>query len=71
MIIVNKNEMKKTDGNSLLKEAVSLKKELFNLRLGVSSGQIKDFSQFKKTRCKIAQALTFAKQNEQKTESKK
>lgn len=63
--------MKKIDSGSLLKEAVSLKKELFNLRLGVSSGQIKDFSQFKKIRRKIAQALTFSNQNEQKTESKK
>ena len=62
--------MKNLDAQSLRKEAASLKKELFNLKLGVLSGQMKDFSQFKKLRHTIAQALTYAKLNEQKNEQK-
>ena len=60
--------MKNLDSKSLFKEAESLKKELFNLKLEVLSGQVKDFSQFRKLRVKIAQTLTYA---EQKSEREK
>jgi ribosomal protein L29 len=46
------------DRDAVLKEVESLRKELFNLKLSKSSGQVKDFSQFKKLRRKIAQCLT-------------
>lgn len=51
-------ELKKMDTVSLKTEVDSLKKELFNLRLSTQAGQIKDFSQFRKLRVKIAQCLT-------------
>ena len=63
--------MKNLDSETLLKEADSLKKELFNLKLGILSGQVKDFSQFKKLRKKIAQTLTYAKEKELSTTGKK
>lgn len=51
-------ELKKMDVPSLKKEIESLRKELFNLKLSAFAGQIKDVSQFKKLRAKIAQCLT-------------
>ncbi|MBM3887279.1 50S ribosomal protein L29 [Candidatus Dependentiae bacterium] len=51
-------EMKKKDTASLQTEVDSLKKELFNLRLTAMAGQVKDVSQFRKLRHKIAQCLT-------------
>ncbi len=53
--------MKSLDSKTLLKEAEALKKELFNLKLEILSGQVKDISQFRKLRVKIAQTLTYAK----------
>ena len=38
---------------------ILLKKELFNLKLNASTMHVKDYSQFKKIRTSIAQALTF------------
>ena len=55
---------KKMDDKALKEEVVTLKKELFNLRLSATSTHIKDNSQFKKLRVRIAQALTFLKQHE-------
>jgi len=55
-------EMKKMDATSLQTEVNSLKKELFNLRLTAMAGQVKDNSQFRKLRCKIAQCLTLINQ---------
>lgn len=43
----------------LKKEVTSLKKELLNLRLSASSMLVKDYSQFKKFRSKVARILTF------------
>ncbi len=51
-------ELKKMDTASLRNEVESSKKELFNLRLTTQAGQVKDFSQFRKLRVKIAQCLT-------------
>lgn len=55
-------EMKKMDAVSLHSEVNSLKKELFNLRLTAMAGQVKDISQFRKLRSKIAQCLTLINQ---------
>jgi len=55
---MNFADLKKLDIASLDKEIFSLKKEVFNLRLSLMAGQIKDISQFRKLRVKIAQCLT-------------
>lgn len=55
-------ELKKMDIASLNNEVNSLRKELFNLRLSFMAGQVKDVSQFKKLRVKIAQCLTLIQQ---------
>ncbi|MCK4651340.1 50S ribosomal protein L29 [Candidatus Babeliales bacterium] len=59
---MKKDEMKKMDSNSLKKEVEKLKKELFNLRLNIAIGDVKDYSQFKKIRNDIARCLTFLNQ---------
>jgi len=56
---VDKTEMKNLSIVDLKKEGESLKKELFNLKLGMISGQVKDVSQFGKLRKKVAQVLTY------------
>jgi ribosomal protein L29 len=58
-----KDELKKMDTVGLEKEIESLRRELFNLKLGKLVGGVKDTSQFKKLRVNIAQALTFIQQN--------
>ena len=55
-------DLKKMDSGALHKEITSMKKELFNLRLSVASTHVKDNSQFKKLRKKIAQASTYLNQ---------
>lgn len=57
-------ELKNLDATTLQKEADALKQELFNLKLGRLSGQVKDTSQFKKVRGQIARMLTLARQKE-------
>ncbi len=42
-------------------EIDSLRKELFNLKVTAASGQVKDYSQFKKLRRDIARGLTVLK----------
>ncbi len=67
------DELKKLDVAALKNETVSLRKELFNLKLGRISGGIKDTSQFNKLRIAIAQT-TMVRQQEQaaaKQQSKK
>ncbi len=56
---MDKTEMKNLSIVDLKKEGESLKKELFNLKLGMISGQVKDVSQFGKLRKKVAQVLTY------------
>lgn len=46
------------DAEALSKEIEATKKELFNLRLNMVAGQVKDVSQFKKLKVKVARALT-------------
>ena len=43
---------------ALAQEVAETRRELFNLKLSAGSGQIKDTSQFKKLRKKIARLLT-------------
>lgn len=60
---MTRDELKKMDTVGLEKEVESLRKELFNLKLGKIVGQVKDTSQFKKLRVTIAQALTLMTQS--------
>jgi ribosomal protein L29 len=57
-------EIENLSVNDLMRSVSSLQKELFDLRLQRVSGQVKDVSQFRKLRVKIAQILTFIKQKE-------
>lgn len=57
-------DMKNMDRSSVLEEINACKKELFNLKLSAAVGQVKDTSQFKKLRRKIARGLTVLKQKE-------
>lgn len=63
---MEKANLKKLDVIALKNEVAQLKKELFNLKLNMITGQVKDTSRFKKLRIKIAQALTYLKQQENK-----
>ena len=55
---------KNLDLISLKKEVESMKKEYLNLKMSVFSGQMKDFSQFKKLRRDIARVCTELRQKE-------
>lgn len=55
---------KNLDLTSLKNEVKSMKKEYLNLKMSVFSGQVKDFSQFKKLRRDIARACTHVRQKE-------
>lgn len=50
--------------NELKQEIVQLKKELFNLKLNASTMHLKDYSQFKKLRVKVARAFTHLRSHE-------
>lgn len=50
--------MKTTDKTALQEELATCRKELFDLKLNAMAGQVKDVSQFKKLRKKIARLLT-------------
>lgn len=63
--MMDKKELKNLDKQALKQEIVSLKKELFNLKLTKITGQLKDLSQFRKLRVQIARALTYLNQNQQ------
>lgn len=56
---MDKAELKKLDADGLRKEIGVMKRALFDLRLSGSSTHVKDNSQFKKLRLRIAQACTF------------
>jgi ribosomal protein L29 len=58
--MIVKEELKKMDADALKNEALSLQKELFTLKLGKITGQVKDTSQFKKLRHQVARVLTLA-----------
>ena len=63
--MMDKKDLKNLDVEALKQEAASLKKELFNLKLTKITGQLKDFSQFRKLRVQIARALTYLNQKQQ------
>ncbi len=60
--MMDKKELKNLETEALKQEIISMKKELFNLKLSKITGQVKDLSQFKKLRAQIARGLTFLKQ---------
>jgi large subunit ribosomal protein L29 len=68
-IMMTKDELKKLDVAALESDTNSLKKEFFTLKLGVMTGQVKDFSQFQKLRRQIARLLTFATQKRGKKQN--
>jgi large subunit ribosomal protein L29 len=59
---MNFSELMNLDDSALNKEIFELKKELFNLNMNRSSMHIKDYSQLKKLRIRIAQAKTLLAQ---------
>ncbi|MBD3272890.1 50S ribosomal protein L29 [Candidatus Dependentiae bacterium] len=59
---MKKEDLKKLSESELQKELKQLRKELFDLKLSLDSGEVKDFSQFGKIRKNIARCLTFLKQ---------
>jgi large subunit ribosomal protein L29 len=61
---MDKIELKNLDTAALVSELASLRKELFNLKLSLLSGQVKNTSQFEKLRRQIARVQTFLKQKQ-------
>ena len=59
---MEKIDFKDMEKKTLLKEVNRVKKELFDLRLNLSAGQVTDYSQFKKLKKDAARALTALKQ---------
>jgi len=59
---MEKVDLKSMDVAALNAEVLQLKKELFNLRMGMMTAQVKDTSYLRKVRVRIAQAMTFLKQ---------
>ncbi len=55
---MNKENFSNIETDALKNEVHSLKMELFTLRLNASAMHVKDYSQFKKLKKRIAQALT-------------
>ncbi len=58
---MEKVNFEKMGEKALLNEVTRIKKELFDLRLNLAAGQVKDYSQFKKLKKDAARALTFLK----------
>ena len=61
---MTKDELKKLDLSALAQEAKSLEKELFNLKIGKITGQVKDTSQFQKLRRQRARVLMLKQQKQ-------
>lgn len=55
-------EMRSRSVEDLISEVDSLKKQLFNLKLQMAAGQVKDYAQFKRLRGDVARALTLINQ---------
>jgi ribosomal protein L29 len=58
------SELKNLDTSALRIEVELLKKDIFNLKLRLLTGEVKDLSEFKKMRKKIAQTLTILRQKQ-------
>ena len=67
---MEKINFEKMSEKALLNEVTRIKKELFDLRLNLAAGQVKDYSQFKKLKKDAARALTFLKLNSDSKELK-
>jgi|LakMenEpi03Aug12_release.lakeMendotaPanAssembly.Ray.scaffolds.fasta_scaffold1376498_2 large subunit ribosomal protein L29 len=63
--MVNMNELNNLDVSALEQKAKSLKNELFTLKFGKLTGQVKDTSLFRKLRVAVAQTLTVLKAKQQ------
>ena len=63
--MMTKDELKKLDIAALQNEEKLLRRELFNLRLGLLTGQVKDTSQFMKIDRQVARTLTLIQQKKQ------
>ncbi len=64
------SELKNLDASALKIEVELLKKDIFNLKLRLLTGEVKDLSEFKKMRKKIAQTLTILRQKQLSQQSK-
>lgn len=58
----NKLEIKQSTEQELVDKAEGFRRELFQLRLNATTAHVKDYSQFKKVRKKLARALTYLQQ---------
>ena len=61
---MNIAELKNLDVSVLKVEAEMLKKDIFNLKLRLLTGEVKDLSEFKKMKKKVAQTLTILRQKQ-------
>ncbi|KKP22995.1 MAG: 50S ribosomal protein L29 [candidate division TM6 bacterium GW2011_GWF2_28_16] len=61
---MKKEDLKKLSETEINKELKQLKKEIFDLRLSLDGGEVKDYSQFGKIRKNIARCLTFLRQKQ-------
>ena len=67
---MNRSEgFEKMSSGDLLKMVENLRKELFHLKLNLSSGAVKDNSRFAKLRADIARILTFSNGSKCKSKS--
>ena len=61
---MKKQDLSKLTEAELNQELLQLRKELFDLKLSLGSGEVKDLSQFGKIRKDIARCLTFLRQKQ-------
>ena len=59
---MKKDELKKLGDSELKKELSQLRRELFDLKMTADTGDVKDFSQFRKIRKNIARCQTYLRQ---------
>lgn len=57
-----KKEFKGLNAVDLMVKEVTFRQELFNYNLNISTGHVKDYSQFKKLRKNIARVMTYRRQ---------
>ena len=55
-------DLKKLDAQALVKEVILMKKELLNIKLSSATTEVRDSSQSRKLRVRIAQAKTILQQ---------
>lgn len=65
---MKKENFSQMDAQALTQTIASAKKELFELRLAKAAAQIKDYSQFRKLRRRIARARTVLQRHKMETE---